>query len=132
MRPTTRQVWRVLVPVVCLVAGFGFAASARDSRGTDLRPPGTANLRDLVRSAEAKVRAQDSELAALQRQVTSATRGAGRTDSDVAALQRKAAPLLEPGGLTALHGPGLIVILDDASPSAAKVSVDPKQLVEQH
>lgn len=77
MRLTSRQVWRVLVPVVCLVAGFGFAASARDSRGTDLRPPGTANLRDLVRSAEAKVRAQDSELAALQRQVTSATRGPG-------------------------------------------------------
>ena len=47
MQLRSRQAWRVLVPVVCLVAGFGFAASARDSRGTDLRPPGTANLRDL-------------------------------------------------------------------------------------
>ena len=28
------------MPVVCLVAGFGFAASARDSRGTDLRAAG--------------------------------------------------------------------------------------------
>jgi len=129
MRLTSRQVWRVLVPVVCLVAGFGFAASARDSRGTDLRPPGTANLRDLVRSAEAKVRAQDSEFAALQRQVTAATRAAGRTDGAVAALQRAAAPLREPGGLTALHGPGLVVILDDARPSAATAGVDPNQLV---
>ena len=54
------QTWRALVPVVCLVAGFGFAVSAHDSRGTDLRPPGTANLRDLVRSAEARVRGLDA------------------------------------------------------------------------
>ncbi|HEY2297918.1 MAG TPA: DUF881 domain-containing protein [Jatrophihabitans sp.] len=129
MRLTSRPGWRALVPVVCLVAGFGFAASARDSRGTDLRPPGTANLRDLVRSAEAKVRAQDAEYAALQRQVSAATRAAGRTDSDVAALQNRAAPLREPGGLTALHGPGLVVILNDAQSSPATAGVDPNQLV---
>jgi uncharacterized protein YlxW (UPF0749 family) len=129
MRPSTRQAWRVLVPVVCLVAGFGFAASAHDSRGTDLRQPGTANLRDLVRSAEARVRAEDATYAALLRQVTAATRAAGRTDSAVAALQARSAPLREPGGLTALHGPGLIVILDDAQTSAATAGVDPNELV---
>ena len=67
-RPTARgrAAWRVLVPVVCLVAGFGFAVSARESRGTDLRAPGTDDLRDLVVSAEGRVHAADSELAALQ------------------------------------------------------------------
>lgn len=129
MRPTTRQVWRVLVPVVCLVAGFGFAASARDSRGTDLRPPGTANLRDLVRSAEHTVRTQDAQVAQLQRQIGAVTRLAGLSDSAVAAVQSRSAPLLAPGGLTALHGPGLVVILDDAPDSAANAGVDPNQLV---
>ena len=57
MRLPARTGWRALVPVVCLVAGFGFAASARDSRGTELRPPSTANLRDLVRAAEGQVHA---------------------------------------------------------------------------
>ncbi|MGH8861946.1 MAG: hypothetical protein ACRDVG_12065, partial [Jatrophihabitantaceae bacterium] len=71
-RLPARLGWRGLVPVVCLVAGFGFATSARDSRGTDLRPPGTASLRDLVRSAEARVHAQDASVAALQRQVQAA------------------------------------------------------------
>lgn len=133
MRPTTRQAWRVLVPVVCLVAGFGFAASARDSRGTDLRPPGTANLRDLVVAAEARVRGLDDEYALLQRQITAATRAAGRADGAVAALQQQAAPLREPGGLTALQGPGLLVVLDDADPADASTAeaagVDPNQLV---
>src|SRR6478672_2532822 len=129
MRLTSRQVWRVLVPVVCLVAGFGFAASARDSRGTDLRPPGTANLRDLVRSAEHTVRSQDAQVAQLQRQIGAVTRLAGLSDSAVAAVQSRSAPLLAPGGLTALHGPGLVVILDDAPDSAANAGVDPNQLV---
>lgn len=127
------RVWRVLVPVVCLVAGFGFATSARDSRGTDLRPPGTTNLRDLVTSAEARVRGLDAQYAALRTQVTAATRLAGRSDGAVARLQAEAAPLREPGGLTALHGPGLLVVLDDAPPSAADAAtaagVDPNQLV---
>jgi uncharacterized protein YlxW (UPF0749 family) len=130
-RPTARgrAAWRVLVPVVCLVAGFGFAVSARESRGTDLRAPGTADLRDLVVSAEGRVHAADSELAALQRQVDAVTRLAGRSDTAVARTQARTAPLLEPGGLTAVHGPGLIVTLDDAPQSSATEGVDPNQLV---
>ena len=53
-RSGNRRVWRVLVPVVCLVAGIGFAASARASHGTDLRAPGIASLADTVRAAEGR------------------------------------------------------------------------------
>jgi uncharacterized protein YlxW (UPF0749 family) len=133
MRLRVTGAWRGLVPVVCLVAGFGFAASARDSRGTDLRPPGTANLRDLVTSAEARVRGLDAQYAALEKQVSSATRTAGRSDKVVARLQNRAAPLRPPGGLSALHGPGLVVVLDDADASSANADlaagVDANQLV---
>ena len=39
-------------------------------------------------------------------------------------------PLLQPGGLTALHGPGLMVVLDDAPAGEAdRAGVDPNQLV---
>ncbi len=128
-RRSVRGAWRVLVPAVCLVAGFGFAASARDSRGTDLRPPGTANLPDLVRAAEAQVHSDDQQLATLQAQAARADTLAGRSDSAVAAEQARAAPLRAPAGLTAVHGAGLRVVLDDAAETAANAAVDPNQLV---
>jgi uncharacterized protein YlxW (UPF0749 family) len=121
--------WRVLVPVVCLVAGIGFAASARDSRGTDLRPAGTANLADLVRTAEGHVKDADAVLADLQKQVSAATTDAGQRDAGVAAAQRGAAPLRAPAGLTAVRGPGITVVLNDASDSDQNAGVDPNQLV---
>jgi uncharacterized protein YlxW (UPF0749 family) len=128
-RTRANRAWRALVPVVCLLAGFGFAVSARDSRGTELRAPGTANLADLVRSAEAQVKRADSQLAALQGQVSALTKQAGNSDSAVRAAQRTEQPLLAPGGLTKVHGPGLTVILDDAQSSSLNAGVDPNQLV---
>jgi uncharacterized protein YlxW (UPF0749 family) len=129
MRATSRSAWRAFVPVVCLVAGFGFAVSAHDSRGTELRPPGTANLRDLVQGAERQVRTADDTVAALQKQVTAATRQAGQRDSAVAREQALSAPLRGPGGLSSVHGPGVVVVLDDAPDSAVTAGVDPNQLV---
>ncbi len=128
----SRRSWRVLVPAVCLVAGVGFAVSARESRGTDLRAPATANLVDTVRAAEARVHDADAQLRAVQAEVSRAAKQAGQDNSGVAAAQAKVAPLQAPAGLTAVHGPGLEVVLDDAAttdsvPSGA--SVDPNQLV---
>jgi uncharacterized protein YlxW (UPF0749 family) len=121
--------WRFLVPVVCLVAGIGFAASARESRGTDLRPAGTANLADLVRAAEGHVKDADGVLGALQKQVSAATADAGQSDAGVAAAQNEAKPLKAPGGLTAVSGPGITVVLDDAEDSDQNAGVDANQLV---
>jgi uncharacterized protein YlxW (UPF0749 family) len=123
------SVWRVLVPVICLVAGFGFAVSARSSRGTDLRAPGTANLVDLVRSAERVARAENARLLALQADVNARTAAAARSNGAVAAAQRATAPLRVPFGLTAVSGPGLVVVLDDAPVSAATAGVDQNQLL---
>lgn len=119
----------MLVPVVCLVAGIGFAASHRDARGTELRSPVTANLTDLVRAAEAKVKDADRTLAELQAQVSAATSDAGKANFAVALAQAKARPVLAPGGLTAVRGPGILVVLNDASSVPAGLNVDPNQLV---
>ena len=123
--------WRVLVPVVCLAAGVVFAASARQSRGTDLRAPGTANLVDTVRAAEARVHRADQQVRDLQAQIDRAEKQAGRDNAGVAAAQAKVAPMETPAGLTAMRGPGLDVILDDANTAQlpAGAQVDPNQLV---
>jgi len=117
------------VPVVCLVAGIGFAASARDSRGTDLRAPGITSLADTVRGAESRVRQADAQLQRLQEQVNDAARAAGSDDSQVAAAQAAVTPLMRPGGLTAVHGPGLVVVLDDAASVAGSSAADDNQRV---
>jgi uncharacterized protein YlxW (UPF0749 family) len=125
--PTRR--WRLLVPVVCLVAGVGFAASARDSQGSDLRAPVNTSLADTVRAAEDRVHVADRTVQDLQATINQTAKQAGQDDSAVARAQATVTPLLAPGGLTAVHGPGLEVILDDAPGEPAGVNVDPNQLV---
>jgi uncharacterized protein YlxW (UPF0749 family) len=123
------QSWRWLVPVVCAVAGILFATSARVSRGTELRSPESANLAGLVHAAEQKVADGSGRLTGLQRDVSDATDRAGQDNSAVAAAQAKAKPLRGPAGLTAVHGPGLLVVLDDAHDVPSDPDVDLNQLV---
>ena len=117
----------MLVPVVCLLAGLGFAASVRAARGTDLRPQNTSNLAGLVQAAERDVHTQERDVAALQREVSAAAADAGTGDTAVSRTQGQIAPLRQPAGLAAVHGPGLEVVLNDA-PSPI-IGVDPNQLV---
>ena len=123
------RVWRIGVPIVCLLAGFVFAVSAHQSRGTTLRAPGTANLADLVQAAEAQVHTADRQYAELQAQVTALTDQAGKADSTVAAAQARLSALAGAGGLYAVQGPGVEVVLNDAPASAATAGVDPNELV---
>jgi uncharacterized protein YlxW (UPF0749 family) len=123
----------VLAPVVCLVAGFIFAVSARDSGGTDLRSANNRNLAELVHDAEDRVRSADARYADLQAAASAAAASAGRGNSAVQAAQRSVAPLARAGGLVEVSGPGILVVLDDAPEDAAdratNAGVDPNQLV---
>ncbi len=73
--------------------------------------------------------AELQQLAALQKQVNADTDQAATGNADVAAAQNQSAPLLEPGGLTALAGPGITVVLDDAATQPSDPNVDLNQLV---
>ena len=117
------------MPVVCLAAGVLFAASARDSGGTDLRPASITDLAGTVRGAERKVHDLDTQVQGLQAQVDQAAKAAGGADSAVAGAQKKVTPLRSPAGLTATHGPGVEVILDDAPGEPPGGGVDPNILV---
>jgi uncharacterized protein YlxW (UPF0749 family) len=123
------RTWRALVPVVCLVAGVGFAASAADSRGTELRAPGTSTLVDTVRHAESRVHDADAQVRALQQQVSAAQHRAGQSNGGVAAAQAATAPLRAQAGLTAVHGAGLEVVLDDSPTKSTGNPADLNQLV---
>lgn len=127
-RPAGRSPWQWLVPAVCLIAGLMFAASHTVS-GTDQRSAEAVNLADLVRHAEAQVSAEELQLRRLQAQVDAGTNQAAAGNSAVAAAQAAGKPLLQPGGLTAVTGPGIEVVLDDAHSTPADATVDQNQLV---
>ena len=120
-RPTS---WRALVPVICAVAGFIFATSAHTSGGTELRTAvSSANLAGLVHNAETQVNSELGRFTALQHEVSNETDAAAKQNASVAAAQQQGAPLEAPGGLTAAAGPGIVVVLDDAS----VLSTDPAE-----
>ena len=88
--------WRALVPIVCLLAGFGFAVTVHQSHNSQLRAPSNANLADLVHNAESDVHAAERTYAALQAQLAAATQAAGHDDAAVAAAQRTAGTIAAP------------------------------------
>jgi uncharacterized protein YlxW (UPF0749 family) len=125
----TSRRWRALVPAVCLLAGLGFAISAHESKGRELRAPVNSNLADTVQAAEDRVHRLDRQLRDLQTEIDRVAKQAGQDDSAVARAQARVTRQLAPAGLTAVHGPGIEVVLDDAAGQPTGANVDPNQLV---
>jgi uncharacterized protein YlxW (UPF0749 family) len=125
----TWTVWRALVPAAALAAGLLFATSANLSHGSDLRNEGTNGLVGLVRAAQGRVATNRATVADLDRQIKGQTDLAARSNSGVAAPRRRASELQSPAGMTALAGPGLTVVLDDAHGPSRDPSIDPNESV---
>lgn len=98
--PSPRRRWHLLVPAVAMGAGLLFAASAATARGTDLRGQHVA--------------AQERAAAALRAQVAVAQAAAAAGSSRVTAERTASAPLGRAAGLSAVRGPGVTLMLDDA------------------
>ena len=96
------------------MAGILFATSAETSAGTDLRAGRRLDLTELITQQERDVAAQDQRLSQVLADVTALGERVGAGDADVAAAQAVADALAPDVGLTAVHGPGLTVSLDDA------------------
>lgn len=114
VRRDRNDVWRVLVPVVCLAAGLLFATSAETARGTDLRAGRRVELTQLIAEQERQVSDYTSQETALQHQVDVLESRASQGDRRVTAEHGRSTALAGPAGLTPVHGPGLTVTLDDA------------------
>ena len=104
--------WRVGVPLVCLLAGLLLGAPHGVSRGGEIRRSDAPRLVDLVRQEQSDVDRLDAERDRLANTIDS-THGRS-SDTALAAMLRRSAELAGDAGLDPVHGPGLIVTLNDA------------------
>lgn len=117
-RSGRRRPWSLLVPLILALAGLLFTTTARTAAGTNLREDRRPQISKLIEERRRQVDQQEAVASRLRREVDASTGTQAGSDSRIA-RERDAANLLKPeAGLTALHGPGLTVRMDDA-PRAA-------------
>jgi uncharacterized protein YlxW (UPF0749 family) len=107
-----RSPWRFGVPVVCMLAGLLLAATHGVSGGAEIRRSDAPRLVDLVREAQSSVNRLRTERDALEGKID-ATHGRS-ADAALAAMLKRSAELAEAADMDPVHGPGLVVTLQDA------------------
>jgi uncharacterized protein YlxW (UPF0749 family) len=112
-RRRPRSVWSLLTPVIALVAGVLFTTSAATAKGTGLRDQ-TPQLSSLIADRNRQVEADEANRAELAQQVDALTGSQAGSDTDVAAQAARADASRAAAGLTAVHGPGWRISLNDA------------------
>jgi uncharacterized protein YlxW (UPF0749 family) len=104
----------LLTPVVLLAAGLLFSLSAATAQGTDLRDDRRPELTNLITERKQEITADRSRAARLRAQIDAEQQTQAGADGAVDAERRKGDAEQAAAGLTALHGPGLVVVLNDA------------------
>jgi uncharacterized protein YlxW (UPF0749 family) len=116
MIETRRSPWRFGVPLVCLLAGLLLAATHGVSGGAEIRRSDAPRLEDLVREAQSSVNRLNAQREGLASKLDAAH---GRSsDAALAAMLRRSAQLAGEAGMSPVHGPGLVVTLEDAQRDA--------------
>ncbi|HET8680749.1 MAG TPA: DUF881 domain-containing protein [Micromonosporaceae bacterium] len=109
-----RSGWSWGVPVIMAAAGLLFSASATTAQGTDLREDRRPRLIELIDKQEQRVADAEDRAARLRAEVGAQTDTLAGSDAPIAQQQQRAAAIRAEAGLTAVHGPGLTVRMDDA------------------
>lgn len=91
-----------------------FATSAETAKGTDLRAGRRVELTQLINEREKSVTGYTQDAVDLQRQVDQLEADASVGDQRIRGERQHSSELSGPAGLTAVHGSGLSVALDDA------------------
>jgi uncharacterized protein YlxW (UPF0749 family) len=113
-RAVRRPGWSLGVPVIALVAGLLFTTSATTAAGTPLREDRRVELTELIEEQQERVDVAEAAAERLRGDVEALTDDMAGSDTSVVAERDRAAGYQRAAGLTALHGPGLTVTLDDA------------------
>ncbi|WP_089310864.1 DUF881 domain-containing protein [Actinomadura mexicana] len=116
MSSVRRPAWGSIIPVLTLLAGTLFAASASTARGTSLREQGRTRITELITAEQRRGRQDRAEYRRLRRQVDGISREAGRHDARVKNAQGEADRLAAEAGFTPAAGRAVRVSLDDAPP----------------
>ena len=109
-----RPGWSLLVPLIAALAGLLFTTSAHISAGTNLRDDRRPELTRLIEERRRQVESEDATASALRRDIDASTGQQAGSDGRIAEQQARANAVRADAGLTALHGPGVTVRLDDA------------------
>jgi uncharacterized protein YlxW (UPF0749 family) len=111
-----RSPWRFGVPLVCLLAGLLLAATHGVSGGAEIRRSDAPRLVDLVRETRSSVGHLDSDRETLTKKIDAFH---GRSSNTaLQAMLRRAAELAGEADMNPVHGPGLVVVLNDAQRDA--------------
>jgi uncharacterized protein YlxW (UPF0749 family) len=116
MTERRRSPWRFGVPLVCLLAGLLLAATHGVSGGAEIRRSDAPRLVDLVREAQSSVSRLSAHREALSNKIDS-THGRS-SNTALAAMLKRAAELAGEADMDPVHGPGLVVTLNDAQRDA--------------
>lgn len=109
-----RSRWRFGVPVVCAAAGLLLGVTHGVSGGDEIRRSDSPRLVDLVREAQQSVDRITAQRDALAGESENHHGGSPATAAALQAMTRRSDALAGQTGLAALHGPGLVVTLNDA------------------
>lgn len=108
----THAGWRWGTPVILVLSGGLFVASALSSDGTDLRPGRYTDLASLVRAESVQAEELTSRVTELNDEVAALSGGLG--DAEVDGTQAEVDVLRDPAGLTEVSGDGLTITLSDS------------------
>jgi uncharacterized protein YlxW (UPF0749 family) len=112
--PRSRRPWPVLVPVVAALAGLLLTTTARTAAGTNLRDDRRPELTRVIGERKTEVSEETRRVADLQAQIDGTTAAEAGSDGRIAEQQTRADSVRTAAGQTAVHGPGIRVVLDDA------------------
>jgi uncharacterized protein YlxW (UPF0749 family) len=116
MTDASRSPWRFGVPMVCLLAGLLLAATHGVSGGAEIRRSDAPRLVDLVREAQLSVNQLTAERDQLANEIDSTHLRS--SDAALSAMLRRSAELAGEADMDPVHGPGLVVTLQDAQRDA--------------
>jgi uncharacterized protein YlxW (UPF0749 family) len=103
---------KIAAIVAFAAAGFLLAASTLTANGSDIRVERPAQLRDLVRNEAIKIDRIENDLVDIQNQIQEISNSSARTQ--IENTKQKIEQLAPVAGFTAMSGPGLTVVLNDA------------------
>ena len=113
-----RSAWRFGVPLVCLLAGLLLAATHGVSGGGEIRRSDAPRLVDLVRETQQSVDRLSAQRGSVAMAIDTHHGGSPGADAALAAITKRATRLATDAGLDPIHGPGLVVTLNDAQRDA--------------
>ena len=113
-RKDRRLRWSVATPAVFAAAGLLFSLTAAPAPGTALRDARRPELANLIAERKQEIATSRAKAGRLRIEIEAQQQGQTGADTAVDEQRRRGERQLAAAGLTAVHGPGLVVVLDDA------------------